>query len=266
MTTLKQKRFIDFYKGNATEAAVAAGYSAKTARSQGHMSVEATVVVGEKEPYPEGTMVWFDHRNWLQPGETIQMRGTVPQQGGDGGGIYVYRGETYQTGIYGMQRGDEFWMEPVIPMQPDGFDVLGISSLQYPNVNSFLVSAYDGLGPPEASSMSSDQYVDARIRAEVTEFSMIVTGDSNRDGAFDSGDLVTAFTAGKYGTGELASWEDGDWNASTKFDSNDFVIAFQTGLYEAPPMQTTRAVPEPSTFAMLMLGLLSLSNSVRRNA
>ncbi len=33
--TPQQKRFVDAYQGNATEAAIAAGYSAKTARAQG---------------------------------------------------------------------------------------------------------------------------------------------------------------------------------------------------------------------------------------
>lgn len=225
---------------------------AMVAASLGQVSFEATVVVGDPIPYQHGENIsWFGHRDWLQPGETIQIRGTVPSQGDarDGSAVYLYRGETYQSGIYGMQREDAFWMEPSIRMQSDGFSVLGVSSLQYPNVDSFLVSAYDDLGPPQNWS---DPYADVRIRAEVTEFEILVTGDSNRDGAFDSGDLVTAFTAGKYGTGESASWEDGDWNSNTVFNSNDFVTAFQTGTYE---MQTARAVPEPSTFALLMLSL-----------
>lgn len=35
MFTLKQKKFIEFYEGNATEAAIKAGYSKDTARSIG---------------------------------------------------------------------------------------------------------------------------------------------------------------------------------------------------------------------------------------
>ncbi len=138
--------------------------------------------------------------------------------------MYIYRGETYQSGVFGIQRDDAFWMEPSFSGIQPGLNVLGVSSLQYPNKDSFLVSAYDDLGPLPQNW--SKPYVDARIRAEVTEFSILVTGDSNRDGAFDSGDLVTAFVGGKYGTGELASWEDGDWNSNTVFDSNDFVVAF----------------------------------------
>lgn len=33
--TVKQQKFIDYYEGNATEAAIKAGYSKKTAKSQG---------------------------------------------------------------------------------------------------------------------------------------------------------------------------------------------------------------------------------------
>ena len=236
---------------------------AMVAASLGQVSFEATVVVGDPIPYQHGDNIsWFGHRDWLQPGETIQIRGTIKSPSDEGSAIYKYRDETFRSGIYGSQREDAFWMEPTILMQPNGFSVLGVSSLQYPNVDSFLVSAYDDLGPPQNWS---DPYADVRIRAEVTEFSMLVTGDSNRDGVFDSGDLVTAFTAGKYGTGEPASWEDGDWNSNLLFDSNDFVVAFQTGLYEAPPMQTARAVPEPSTFALLMLAIpLWIRNSPSR--
>ena len=37
--SVKQRRFIEAYDGNATEAALAAGYSPKTARLQGHKNI-----------------------------------------------------------------------------------------------------------------------------------------------------------------------------------------------------------------------------------
>ncbi|MCA9218222.1 MAG: hypothetical protein KDB27_34375, partial [Planctomycetales bacterium] len=59
-----------------------------------------------------------------------------------------------------------------------------------------------------------------------------VPGDANRNGVFDSGDLVSVFQTGKYETGEPASWEDGDWNGDGVFSSADFVSAFVAGAYK----------------------------------
>ena len=50
--TLKQRKFIETYCGNATEAAIAAGYSSKTARSQGQRlltNVDILKAVKERE-------------------------------------------------------------------------------------------------------------------------------------------------------------------------------------------------------------------------
>ncbi|MCA9401782.1 MAG: terminase small subunit [Candidatus Omnitrophica bacterium] len=43
----KQKRFIDFYKGNATEAAIEAGYSVKTAYSIGQENLKKPEIIKE---------------------------------------------------------------------------------------------------------------------------------------------------------------------------------------------------------------------------
>jgi hypothetical protein len=56
-------------------------------------------------------------------------------------------------------------------------------------------------------------------------------GDANRDGAFDQLDLIAVLKAGKYQTGEPASWEQGDWNGDEVFDSLDLVLAQETGAY-----------------------------------
>jgi hypothetical protein len=59
-------------------------------------------------------------------------------------------------------------------------------------------------------------------------------GDANRDGQFDSSDLVQVFQRGEYDDGIVgnSTWEEGDWNDDGEFDSSDLVLAFQTGLYE----------------------------------
>ncbi len=60
-------------------------------------------------------------------------------------------------------------------------------------------------------------------------------GDSNLDGAFDSSDLVSVFSAGKYETNTEAGWAEGDWDGNLTFDSGDLVKAFSDGGYELGP-------------------------------
>ncbi len=72
-----------------------------------------------------------------------------------------------------------------------------------------------------------------------------VPGDSNGDGQFDHEDLVQVMTAGKYETGEAATFEEGDWNRDGVFDSSDFICVFQLGTYvvdEAPAAVSVQAV------------------------
>ncbi|MFC1757510.1 serpin family protein [Planctomycetota bacterium] len=59
-------------------------------------------------------------------------------------------------------------------------------------------------------------------------------GDSDRNGLFDSSDLVIAFQAGKYedDIAHNATFEEGDWNCDGDFDSSDLVFAFQNSKYE----------------------------------
>ena len=60
-------------------------------------------------------------------------------------------------------------------------------------------------------------------------------GDSNGDGRFTSDDIVQVFIAGKYLTGQAATWTSGDWNGDGKFTVDDFVEAFIAGFYEVTP-------------------------------
>ena len=58
-----------------------------------------------------------------------------------------------------------------------------------------------------------------------------VPGDANGDGVFDSSDLIAAFVANKYGTGEPASHAEGDWNNDGVFNSSDLIYVFGSGNY-----------------------------------
>ncbi|MCA9168383.1 MAG: VCBS repeat-containing protein [Planctomycetales bacterium] len=80
-----------------------------------------------------------------------------------------------------------------------------------------------------------------------------VVGDANRDGAFDSSDLVVVFRAGKYETGVAASWQEGDWNRDGVFNSSDLVTAFAVGGYEradaAPAVDVLRTASRGALIA-----------------
>ena len=79
-------------------------------------------------------------------------------------------------------------------------------------------------------------------------------GDANLDGEFDAADLVTVLQAGKFGTGEPASWSEGDWNADRIFDANDIVLALQDDGYNRGSLLAVNSVPEPSSVLLLVIG------------
>ena len=62
---------------------------------------------------------------------------------------------------------------------------------------------------------------------------MLIPGDSNFDGVFDSEDLVVAFLSGEYedNVTNNSTFQEGDWNGDGEFDSSDFVFVFQSGQY-----------------------------------
>jgi hypothetical protein len=86
-------------------------------------------------------------------------------------------------------------------------------------------------------------------------------GDANMDGEFSSADFVSVFQIGEYEDGivENSTWSKGDWNGDFDFTSSDFVQAFQDGGYEKGPRAAGAAVPEPASFAMVMVGLVAVA-------
>jgi hypothetical protein len=83
-------------------------------------------------------------------------------------------------------------------------------------------------------------------------------GDSDLSGEFNSADFVAVFQSGQYedSIAGNSTWATGDWNGDAEFNSTDFVQAFQAGGYEKGPRPSTSAVPEPSSAALLAIGLL----------
>ena len=89
-------------------------------------------------------------------------------------------------------------------------------------------------------------------------------GDSNFDGEFGSGDLVTVFTAGKFETGEAATWAEGDWDGDGVFGTGDLVFAFTAGGFELGPRPAANTVPEPSSILLVVLGVMGIAAQRRR--
>ena len=56
-------------------------------------------------------------------------------------------------------------------------------------------------------------------------------GDSNLDGAFNQDDLSIVLQAGKYLSGQPATYGEGDWNRDGKFDQLDIVFALLRGSF-----------------------------------
>ena len=55
--------------------------------------------------------------------------------------------------------------------------------------------------------------------------------DFNHDGAFNADDLLEAMAAGKYETGESATYDEGDANGDGVFDSSDLMFIMEGGYY-----------------------------------
>ena len=95
------------------------------------------------------------------------------------------------------------------------------------------------------------------LRYWVKELKGTWFGDANLDGAFDSKDLIQVFEQNTYEDSihNNSGWGEGDWNGDGEFDSSDLVIAFADNGYEIGQVAAFNAVPEPSAFALAVVGL-----------
>ena len=84
---------------------------------------------------------------------------------------------------------------------------------------------------------------------------MVGPGDSNLDGEFNTGDLVSVFQAGHYEDAVVmnSGWSEGDWNGDGEFNSSDLTLAFQDGDFENGRRAQMRPIPEPSAFRLIAL-------------
>lgn len=82
-------------------------------------------------------------------------------------------------------------------------------------------------------------------------YNLATWGDSNKDGSFNSSDIVWVFAAGTYdhtGNGPNADWGSGDWNGDGKFDNGDIIFVFQQGTYDQGPAALANALNNQSAY------------------
>jgi hypothetical protein len=96
---------------------------------------------------------------------------------------------------------------------------------------SYAITLNNTEATDELTVYSSDNSSEGN-RPKLEYYYSAKPGDANLDGHFNSTDQVLVFQAGKYETGQPATWAEGDWNEDGVFNSSDFVYANQNNTYE----------------------------------
>ena len=103
-------------------------------------------------------------------------------------------------------------------------------------------------------------------------------GDANEDRQFDTNDIIQVLGAGKYETGDPATWAEGDWDRAPDntlfdaaplgdglFNTQDIILALSANLFEMGPYAAVGAtqVPEPSTWILSAISVACLIQLMR---
>ena len=204
------------------------------------------------------------------PGNSIALSGVLGDAGGDDGLWYLARTRGPDSGFAWDGVLDEIAIYPhglseeqinnhiaiaMRPVRPSG-DFNGNEMLDTDDIDALSAEVRAGNNVPEFD-VNSDNFVNDQERTVwVTVLKGTWFGDANLDGLFNSGDLVTVFSAGKYENGGNADWGEGDWNGDRMFGSGDMVLAFADGGYEAGERPMAAAVPEPTFACAVWLTML----------
>ncbi len=158
---------------------------------------------------------------------------------------------------YSQEQLDEFFLNlGGAPLLGD-FDASGV--LDLPDVNMLNAEIAAGTNNEQFDVNEDNQVNSADLIVWVRDLRKTWFGDANLDGEFSSDDLVAVFATGKYELNEDATWDQGDWTGDLRFESGDLVAAFSDGGYEMGAKPAVRAVPEPSTIGLLILGFAGIA-------
>jgi hypothetical protein len=140
---------------------------------------------------------------------------------------------------------------PVVGVTGD-FNANGV--LDGPDIDDLTARSASGVHPA-GYDLNADSLVNQiDINVWVKDLRKSWIGDANVDGEFNSGDLVTLFTAGTYEQEVSAVWSQGDFDGNGRFTSGDLVAALTDGGYEKGPRAGVAAVPEPTGCVMMVVG------------
>ncbi len=215
----------------------------------------------EDPPYWEGQFHWMGPFNF-DSGEPVEYE----VSDGDVGQALDFqisqreRGSTLDAVVFSTELDlfeeelDEILFGNANPGTPGDFDNNG--ALEAADVNSLMAEILAGTNNVNFNLDENTNVNGDDLTVWVHDLKGTWFGDANLDGEFNSGDLVSVFSIGKYETGNAAGWDEGDWDASGMFDSGDFVKAFSDGGYEQGPRGNP--VPEPGSVVLLALGGLAL--------
>jgi hypothetical protein len=103
--------------------------------------------------------------------------------------------------------------------------------------SSFDAADVDGDGDVDILSSYVNDYYHDGVSVHIAWYEQLPgdAGDANLDNQFDQTDITAVLGAGKYRTGEPATWQEGDWNHDGVFDQLDIIAALQTGSYLQGP-------------------------------
>jgi len=112
-----------------------------------------------------------------------------------------------------------------------------VDEIQYGAAAPWPDSPASGAGDALARTQTTDygnfptSWVALPATPGTAVFSPRSIGDSNEDGQFDQDDLGLLLPAGKYMTGQPATWAEGDWTGDGLFDQRDIVAALRSDSY-----------------------------------
>lgn len=93
-------------------------------------------------------------------------------------------------------------------------------------------------------------------------------GDANRDGVFDSSDLVLVSQAGEFedDIDGNSTWEEGDWDGDGDFTTGDLILAFNFGNYRSEAVAALAASADRSRHANTIDAIFDVANRRRQQS